>query len=114
MALMNRAFLDRIARRFRLEMIVLFGSRARGTSRPDSDVDVCVVAQALRGNELDLQAALSEAMGGDVDLVRFEHAGPVLRYHAVFAGRRLWGSDAAFARLRLRVLKEWQDARSPA
>ncbi len=109
---MNREALARIAKKHRADLIILFGSRARGTARSDSDVDVCVVAPNLRGDELDLQARLSEVLGGDVDLVRFERSGTVLRFHAVFPGRLLWGTPAAFRRLRLRVLKDWQDART--
>jgi uncharacterized protein len=38
----------------RLERLVLFGSRARGDARPDSDWDVAVV---LRGHDGDLEEA---------------------------------------------------------
>jgi predicted nucleotidyltransferase len=37
------ALVDRIVRRFAPERIVLFGSQARGDSRPDSDLDLLVV-----------------------------------------------------------------------
>jgi len=37
----------RIGRRFEPEMIVLFGSYARGDAREDSDVDLLVVARTL-------------------------------------------------------------------
>lgn len=90
---------------------MLFGSRARGTERPDSDVDLCVVGDTSVDAGLALQAELSAAFGRDVDLIRFETADPLLRFHAVYRGRLLWGFPRAFERLRLRVLKEWQDAR---
>ncbi len=38
-----RTMKDRIVRRFRPEKIILFGSRARGDARPDSDVDLLIV-----------------------------------------------------------------------
>ena len=38
----------RIAREFRPERIILFGSYARGTAKPDSDVDLLVVARTTR------------------------------------------------------------------
>lgn len=38
-----QAYADEIARRFRPEKIILFGSHARGTSTEDSDVDLMVV-----------------------------------------------------------------------
>lgn len=38
----------RIAREFHPERIILFGSHARGTARPDSDVDLLVIARTKR------------------------------------------------------------------
>lgn len=38
-----RQMTNRIARRFKPEKIVLFGSHARGTAGPDSDVDLLVI-----------------------------------------------------------------------
>ena len=34
---------ERIAKRFKPEKIILFGSQARGTAEPDSDIDLLVV-----------------------------------------------------------------------
>ncbi len=54
-----RAALDEIYGS-RLRRVVLFGSRARGNARPDSDYDVAVFLQPLgdRWQELDRLAAL--------------------------------------------------------
>lgn len=109
-ATMSPSLCRRIARRRGLAMLVLFGSRARGDFRPDSDVDVCVVGGPPE-DDLDLQGELSQTLRGNVDLVRFEGSGPLLRFHAIFSGRLLAGDSRAFERLRLRVLKEWQDSR---
>ncbi|HHX63822.1 MAG TPA: nucleotidyltransferase domain-containing protein [Chloroflexi bacterium] len=38
-----RAFADRVVREFHPERIILFGSHARGTPGPDSDVDLLIV-----------------------------------------------------------------------
>lgn len=38
-----RSFARRVAREFRPQRIILFGSYARGDARPDSDVDLLVV-----------------------------------------------------------------------
>jgi UTP:GlnB (protein PII) uridylyltransferase len=38
-----QALADRIAREFRPQKIILFGSHARGEARPDSDVDLLVI-----------------------------------------------------------------------
>lgn len=44
-----RMFLERIAGQYKTAGAVLFGSRARGTHRPESDADVAVL---LRGEHL--------------------------------------------------------------
>jgi predicted nucleotidyltransferase len=60
----------------RLRAVVLFGSVARGTARPDSDVDVLVVADGLpagRLRRMEEFAAVEAALAAGADL------SPVLR-----------------------------------
>jgi uncharacterized protein len=57
----------------------LFGSRARGTARPDSDVDVAVLAELPRGIERhdwkwDLEARLTTALRLPVQVVLVDRA----------------------------------------
>jgi len=62
---------DRLSRalsgRTDVRLAVLFGSQARGTARPDSDVDVAVDAPGA--DELKLCVELQETLGCDVDVV---------------------------------------------
>jgi predicted nucleotidyltransferase len=48
---------ETVAREFRPDRIILFGSYARGTPTEDSDVDVLVVMRLARGRRDVLQAA---------------------------------------------------------
>lgn len=53
----------RLVRRFRPEQIILFGSHARGTAGPDSDVDLLVVMPltgSRRDKELEMRLALND------------------------------------------------------
>jgi predicted nucleotidyltransferase len=66
-----------------LRLAVLFGSRARGApSRPDSDVDIGILPVApdllAPEDELVFAAALSGAVGLEVDLVRLDRDEPLL------------------------------------
>jgi predicted nucleotidyltransferase len=45
----TQLIVDRIVERKRPHKIILFGSRGRGTARPDSDIDLCVLYQNLGG-----------------------------------------------------------------
>ena len=56
-----------------VRLALVFGSRARGTATPTSDVDVAVGAPGV--DLLDLAAELSRATGVEVDVVDLEHAG---------------------------------------
>jgi len=68
-----------------LRLALVFGSAARGTARPGSDVDVAIIpvdSNLELREELDLAARCSAACGREVDLVRLDRATPVLRWEA--------------------------------
>ncbi len=48
-----REFVRRVSAAYPVKGSVLFGSRARGTHRPDSDVDVAVLLHGPRGKLMD-------------------------------------------------------------
>lgn len=61
-----------------VQLALLFGSYARGRQRPDSDVDVAVLAPGA--DRLELAAALSLALKHEVHVVPIEQASyPLLR-----------------------------------
>lgn len=59
---------QRLAEQFRPERIVLFGSRARGTARPDADVDLLVVLDEVDSRH-DAAVAMRVALA-DVPLAK--------------------------------------------
>jgi uncharacterized protein len=94
----------------------IFGSQARGTARPDSDLDLAVLVR--EGAEVDrrrLQSRLAAdlahlAAGGRVDVVFLDEAGPVLRQRVLQQGRLvLCRDEAAWKRLRIETLREYED-----
>jgi predicted nucleotidyltransferase len=70
--------------RLDVRLALVFGSRARGTATPTSDVDVAVGAPGV--DLLDLTAELSRATGVEVDVVDLEHAGVPLLARIVREG----------------------------
>ncbi len=88
-----------------VRLAVLFGSVARGSEQPDSDLDVLV---RLRRDDhrarADLVDALQEASGRRVQLVSLEQAGeaPLLLADVLSDGRVLVDRDGDWARLRRR------------
>jgi predicted nucleotidyltransferase len=91
--------------------VYLFGSRARGDARPDSDLDLAVLV-AGRLDPLttwELAQALAGEVGHDVDLVDLRSASTVMQYQIITTGRRLWHKDAQAALYECFILREKMD-----
>lgn len=76
--------------------VTLFGSRAEGGGRPDSDVDVAVLLPQ-RADPVRLWQAgeeIARRLGIDVDLVDLRAASTVMQYQIVTTGRRLFAEGA--------------------
>jgi len=110
----DRERLKPIAQRFNLDLIVLFGSRAKGRAVSGSDVDVAVRAiQRPWGDwnwEFEVEAALSEAIrgdGGEVEVVFLNGASPLLMFEVASSGQALyekeWGVFSDFRSYAARV-----------
>jgi uncharacterized protein len=83
-----------------LALAILFGSRASGTARADSDVDIAILLNApisLERKQSIIESIAAE-LGCPVDVVDlFEAPEPVLG--EVLKGERLFGDNATYARL---------------
>jgi predicted nucleotidyltransferase len=99
-----------------LDILLLFGSRARGTARPDSDLDVGILTRSQDSNDrrylqADVAVALAHlAPEGRVDVVLLDEANDVLRQRAMVEGRLLLCRDPiAWRDLRVRTMREYGD-----
>ena len=92
----DRAALGRICARFHVTELSLFGSAARGTLGPESDVDLLVVfddeAIVTLFTLIDLQAELSSFFGHRVDLVPKTGLKPILRSEVLAEARILYAA----------------------
>lgn len=91
----------------------LFGSTARGEQRPDSDLDLGVVAangRIPRSLLVETRLALEALLNRDVDLVDLAAAPPTLAREACWFGRRLAAFDPLYADLfEIRAAREYED-----
>jgi predicted nucleotidyltransferase len=55
-----REFVRRVTLRYSVKAALLFGSRARGTHRADSDVDVAVLLRGSRGKLMDTSLEMAD------------------------------------------------------
>ena len=108
----------------------LFGSVARGTARPDSDVDVAILTEGspsrgLDGLHLDMEGEIERTLGLPTNLVVLNRA-PVDLAHRVLRDGMLLCEPDRSARIRFEVrarneywdllpyLEEYREARRPA
>ncbi|HEY0557885.1 MAG TPA: nucleotidyltransferase domain-containing protein [Thermoanaerobaculia bacterium] len=93
-----------------LDLLLLFGSRARGESHPGSDWDFGYLA----GPELDpydLLALLALLMGTDrIDLVNLNRTNGLLRFRVAAEGKTLFeSSDGVFESFAFGAISYWCD-----
>lgn len=56
----TRVFVERVAAQYAISGAILFGSRARGSYRPDSDADIAVLLRGHRGKFVDTKLAMAD------------------------------------------------------
>ncbi|HEB80779.1 MAG TPA: nucleotidyltransferase domain-containing protein [Chromatiales bacterium] len=112
---MDQSLFDSIrqifARHPEIRLAMLFGSLAADRARHDSDLDLAVAAeQPLTAAErVGLIAELAEAIGRPVDLIDLHVVGEPLLGQILKRGRRILGSNGAYAELIKRHLFEEAD-----
>ncbi len=96
-----------------LRLVVLFGSQATGRARDGSDFDIGiwpVDPELTLHDELVLAAALSEAAGAEVDVVRLDVDAPQLGAEVARTGLCLFEeAPGAFAAFRADAIARWID-----
>ena len=108
--------LNHLARRYGIELIILFGSHARGDARLGSDLDVGVLFAPRRvpsPRQLSaLEARVLDLLQDDVHLVPLNFVNPELRLAAAREGRVLYRrGDAVWTRFVVQNLHLLHDSR---
>ena len=92
-----------------VRLAVMFGSAARHTARPDSDVDVGVLLDDDDGLPA-LRVTLERAVGRSVDLVSLRTAPPLLRFEIARVGQLLNERDPhTWVEFRAHAMIDWWD-----
>lgn len=92
----DEKLVKRVARKYGLDLVVLFGSHVSGRARAGSDVDVAVRRQPGRleadSLRLEVAAALERAFpeAAEVDVVFLNEAGSLLLFQVATTGRALY------------------------
>jgi predicted nucleotidyltransferase len=88
--------LAELCRRYHVRELSVFGSAARGQTRPDSDIDLLVdfLPQAQTGllDYAGLRLDLEDLLGRKVDLVSRNGLKPLIRASVIEEARRLYAA----------------------
>jgi predicted nucleotidyltransferase len=112
------SFFRREAERFSVRAAVLYGSRAGGFPRRDSDVDVAVVFEDEPDDNtayrrlMDMSLLLSDLVGREVNMISIDRdfRKPMLYYNALVQGVCVYQkNDDDIIRLRKRAIDEMED-----
>ena len=94
-----------------VQLAVLFGSVAKETANSDSDLDIAVLADHKLSSDEKIQLiqGLAEKIGRPVDLIDlFDPPQPLLG-QIIKTGRKIFGTDEAFAKLAYRNMVDQAD-----
>ena len=104
--------LKKIGRKFKLKLILVFGSEIKGETHPLSDLDIAVLRQkSLNWNEhselvFDLEKVFS---GKEIDLVSIDRADPLLLDKISQSSLCLYGTRRSLAEFLIFAFKRYQD-----
>lgn len=101
---------EKLKEKLNCEAVVLFGSYARGTQNPESDIDIAFKTdRKISKQELfDLIQELEELMKIDVDLINLDNITDVFRYEILMNGEILYCKDSfKFDMYKIDMLREY-------
>jgi len=78
----NASHFEEITKKFSIYFLLLFGSKAEGTDRPESDVDIAVYADHVLSEEEKVNLAFELSLilkTENIDLVDIKSAPPILK-----------------------------------
>ncbi len=97
-----------------IQLIILFGSHAKGYARKNSDIDIAVLASrplTLHDHttiEPEI-ATLLKANEDRLDVIDLWNAPPLLQREIAESGKLIYGDPFAFIRFRIRAWKRYLD-----
>lgn len=114
-----RVFFDAYALRYQVAMAFIYGSRAAGLERLDSDVDIAVVFQETVADDdkvfsliTEISRCLSEQLKREVNIISIDNdfLHPMLYYNAVILGKPVFIADKdKYMRLILETIYQMED-----
>jgi len=101
----------KIAKKFQLKLVVIFGSFANGVTRGDSDLDVAILGlKAVSfGRQINLIGEFSRIFNKNIDLSVLNNANPLLIFQVSKNSILLYGSREEFSKFKLYAFNAYND-----
>lgn len=109
---------NKIAKKYGLELVLLFGSFASGKKHKDSDYDIAVLTEENKNisdikNYTDVLFFLSKVLeipSQKMDLTNLNNANPLLRYEITMKGKLVFGDKNLFDEYRAWSFRNYIDS----
>lgn len=107
---MKKEKISAIAKKYGIELMVVFGSVAKRSTRQESDIDIAIKGKRLHlSAELRLRAELFKVFKREIDLVFLEHASPLLLGQIARSGKLVYGKKKDFTAFKVHAMKKYFD-----
>ena len=103
--------IDKIAKKFQLKLIVIFGSFANGKHKKDSDLDIAILGlkEISFNKQISLTNELSLIFNKNIDLSVLNRANPLLLFQASKNPILLYGNRQEFLKFKLYAFNMYND-----
>jgi len=111
----NKEKIKKIAQKYNLAMVLLFGSQVNGRAKPDSDVDIAYSAQKLLSTDerIGLNNELCDLFHKDiVDQIDIKNANPLLLHEISTNSKLLFGKEIDYLELKAFAFRNYTDSQS--
>jgi len=112
---MDRKKIKKIAEKYQLKLVVLYGSQATGKAKSNSDIDIAILGE--RRIDFDKHIELineftSLFQTDEVDVKLLHDTNPLFRYQVMRDGILLYGKDYDFSSFRAYAFRDYMDSQS--
>ncbi|MDP1993657.1 MAG: nucleotidyltransferase domain-containing protein [Ignavibacteria bacterium] len=111
----NKEKIKKIAQKYNLEMVLLFGSQVNGRAKPNSDIDIAYSAQKLlsTNEKIDLNNDLCDFFKKDIiDQVDIKNANPLLLYEISQNSKLIFGKEIDCLEFKAFAFRNYIDSES--
>lgn len=105
--------IEKLAKKYNLKFVVLYGSRAKGIAKENSDIDIAVLGESTIAFDkvVDLINEFTDILKtNEVDVKSLHNANPLFRYEVTRDGILLYGNEKDYISFRVYAFRDYMDS----